>query len=56
MLRNGKKITLIAQNKITNDFYRRKSRHFSDKEYTGIVMMINVVKLWNRIAIPFGKK
>lgn len=52
----AEKITLIAQNKITDDFYSRISKHFSDKEYTGIVMMINVVNLWNRIAIPFGKK
>ncbi len=56
MLELAEKITLIAQNEMTDDFYNRISKHFSDKEYIGIVMMINIVNVWNRIAIPFGKK
>lgn len=51
----AEKLTLISQNEITDELYSRISEHFTDKEYTGIVMMINVINLWNRIAIPFGK-
>ncbi len=52
----AERITLIAQNEISDDLYHMVSKYFSDKEYIEIVMMINTVNLWNRIAITFGKK
>lgn len=52
----AERITLIAQNEISDDLYHVVSKYFSEKEYIEIVMLINTVNLWNRIAIPFGKK
>lgn len=44
-------ITLIANIGMSEDLYNRVREHFSEKEYTDLVLIINQINSWNRLSI-----
>lgn len=47
-------ITLIATKKVPNKFYEHVRNYFSEKQYVDLVLLINQINSWNRIAISMG--
>lgn len=50
----AKKVTLIAENSISNEDYLNISKFLSEKEYVDYLLLINQVNSWNRISIGVG--
>ncbi|MFA5692417.1 MAG: carboxymuconolactone decarboxylase family protein [Acholeplasmataceae bacterium] len=44
-------VTLIANLGMSEDLYNRVREHFSEKEYTDLVLIINQINSWNRLSI-----
>lgn len=47
-------VTQVAQHGVPQDVYDRVLQYFSEKEYMDILMAINIINSWNRIAISTG--
>lgn len=47
-------VTLIATQRVPNDLYERVRKQFSAKQYVQLIMAINVINNWNRLAIATG--
>jgi alkylhydroperoxidase AhpD family core domain len=47
-------VTLIANAGVPQDIYEEVRKHFSEEEYVGLIMAINAINSWNRIAISTG--
>lgn len=47
-------ISLIATKKVPDSLYQEVRQHFSEKEYVDLVLLINQINSWNRIAISMG--
>jgi len=47
-------VTLIANKRVPDDLYNRIRKHFSEKEYVDLVLIINQINSWNRISIAMG--
>jgi len=48
------KVTLIAENGVSEELYQRVREYFDEREYVDLVMIINQVNMWNRISISMG--
>ncbi len=46
-------VTLIAQNRISDELYESVSKHFSEKELVDLTMAVIAINGWNRLAISF---
>ncbi|MBV6425506.1 MAG: hypothetical protein NAOJABEB_03327 [Steroidobacteraceae bacterium] len=46
-------VTVISQNDIPDDLYRRVHAHFSEKELVDLTLAITTINSWNRLAISF---
>ncbi|MCD9021789.1 carboxymuconolactone decarboxylase family protein [Cohnella silvisoli] len=44
-------VTLIAQDGLPNEIYEQVRVHFDEREFMNMIMAINVINSWNRIAI-----
>jgi AhpD family alkylhydroperoxidase len=49
-------VTLIPNKGVPDELYNRIRRHFSEKEYVDLVILINQINSWNRISIAMGNK
>lgn len=49
-------MTLIAERGVSDELYQQVRNHFNEKEYVDLVMIINQINTWNRIAISMGNK
>lgn len=47
-------ITLISNNGVPNDLYEKVRQFFTEKEYVDLIMAINAINCWNRMAISTG--
>ncbi len=47
-------LTLIATQRVSNDLYERLRVHFTAAQYVQLIMAINVINNWNRLAIATG--
>ncbi|RTE03010.1 carboxymuconolactone decarboxylase family protein [Paenibacillus whitsoniae] len=47
-------VTRIADKGVPNDVYARVREQFTEKEYVTLIMAINTINSWNRIAISTG--
>ncbi|MFC5464070.1 carboxymuconolactone decarboxylase family protein [Lederbergia graminis] len=49
-------VTLIADNGVNDDLYERVRKHYDEKEYVDLIMIINQINIWNRISISMGNQ
>jgi len=49
-------VTLISNKGVSDELYNRIRKHFSEKEYVDLVILINQINSWNRISIAMGNK
>lgn len=49
-------ITLIPNKGVPDELYNRIRKHFSEKEYVELVIIMNQINSWNRISISMGNK
>jgi AhpD family alkylhydroperoxidase len=47
-------VTLIADGGVSQELYEKVRKFFSEKEYMDIIMAINTINCWNRLAIATG--
>ncbi|WP_155590960.1 carboxymuconolactone decarboxylase family protein [Lysinibacillus cavernae] len=47
-------ITLISEKRVPDDLYERVRKHFDEKAYVDLVILINQINSWNRISIAMG--
>lgn len=47
-------ITLIPEKRVSNYLYERVRKHFDEKAYVDLVILINQINSWNRISIAMG--
>lgn len=46
-------VTLIADNHVPDEIYQQAQKQFNDEELVKLMIAINMINLWNRIAITF---
>lgn len=47
-------VTLISKNGVSEELYGRVREHYDEREFVAIIMAINTINSWNRIAISTG--
>lgn len=47
-------VTRISENGVPQAVYEKVREHFDEKEYVTLIMAINTINAWNRIAISTG--
>ncbi|GIP22060.1 carboxymuconolactone decarboxylase family protein [Paenibacillus sp. J22TS3] len=47
-------VTRISEAGVPDSVYENVRKHFSEKEYIDLVMAVNVIGSWNRLAIATG--
>lgn len=47
-------ITLIPKKRVPDELYERVRKHFDEKAYVDLVILINQINSWNRISIAMG--
>ncbi|QNF30458.1 carboxymuconolactone decarboxylase family protein [Metabacillus elymi] len=47
-------VTLIPNKRVPDELYNRIRKHYSEKEYVDLVLIINQINSWNRISISMG--
>jgi len=47
-------ITLIPEKRVPDELYERVRKHFDEKAYVDLVILINQINSWNRISIAMG--
>ncbi|MEK8197955.1 carboxymuconolactone decarboxylase family protein [Lysinibacillus sp. FSL M8-0134] len=47
-------ITLIPEKRVPDVLYERVRKHFDEKTYVDLVILINQINSWNRISIAMG--
>ncbi|MEY2355981.1 carboxymuconolactone decarboxylase family protein [Lysinibacillus capsici] len=47
-------ITLIPEKRVSDGLYERVRKHFDEKAYVDLVILINQINSWNRISIAMG--
>jgi AhpD family alkylhydroperoxidase len=46
-------ITLVADDHVPDEIYKRVRPHFTDEELVKLTMAINVINAWNRLNVAF---
>ncbi|WP_249872512.1 carboxymuconolactone decarboxylase family protein [Oceanobacillus saliphilus] len=49
-------ITWISEKGVPDDLYHRVRNHYDEKSYVDLVLIINQINMWNRLAISMGNK
>ncbi|WP_027725890.1 carboxymuconolactone decarboxylase family protein [Tuberibacillus calidus] len=47
-------VTLISHGGVPQELYEKVRQYFTEKEYIDLIMAINTINCWNRIAISTG--
>ncbi|GLX70443.1 carboxymuconolactone decarboxylase family protein [Paenibacillus glycanilyticus] len=47
-------LTLVATAGVPQDVYEEVRKHFDEEQYVGLIIAINAINSWNRIAIATG--
>ncbi|WP_240417492.1 carboxymuconolactone decarboxylase family protein [Paenibacillus periandrae] len=47
-------VTLISKEGVTQELYEKVREHFDETEFVNLIMAINTINSWNRIAISTG--
>ncbi|WP_336785638.1 carboxymuconolactone decarboxylase family protein [Paenibacillus sp. MMO-177] len=47
-------VTLISNAGVPQDLYAEVRKHFTEEEYVGLLLAINAINSWNRVAIATG--
>lgn len=47
-------VTLIAERGVSEEVYAQVREHFEEKQIVSLIMAINVINCWNRLAITTG--
>ncbi|EMJ97429.1 carboxymuconolactone decarboxylase family protein [Leptospira sp. WS58.C1] len=47
-------VTKISEHGVPDDLYTRVRAHFEEKEFIALIVVINTINSWNRIAISTG--
>lgn len=47
-------VTCISEAGVPSELYEEVSKHFNESEYVALIMAINAINCWNRIAISTG--
>ena len=47
-------VTLITKDGVPDALYQQVREHFDENQYTAMIMAINTINSWNRIAISTG--
>ncbi|WJQ82646.1 carboxymuconolactone decarboxylase family protein [Brevibacillus brevis] len=47
-------VTVITANGVSEELYQQVREHFDENEYVSLIMAINTINCWNRIAISTG--
>ena len=47
-------VTLVPTKRVPDDLYNRVRKHFSEKDYVDLVILINQINSWNRLSISMG--
>jgi AhpD family alkylhydroperoxidase len=48
-------VTLIPTKRVPDQLYQRVRNHYDEKQYVDLVLIINQINTWNRIAIAMGQ-
>jgi AhpD family alkylhydroperoxidase len=54
MLELAEAVTLISEQGVPLELFEKVKQHFSDAELVDLIMAINTINSWNRIAITTG--
>ncbi len=54
MLELAEAVARISEQGVPTDLYNRVREHFTEEEYVDVIMAVNVINSWNRIAIATG--
>ena len=49
-------VTLIPTKRVPDELYQRVRNHYDEKQYVDLVLIINQINTWNRMAISMGFK
>jgi AhpD family alkylhydroperoxidase len=47
-------VTRISEQGVPQELYERVQAHFDEKEFVTLIMAINTINAWNRLAISTG--
>ncbi|PAE34277.1 carboxymuconolactone decarboxylase family protein [Bacillus sp. 7884-1] len=47
-------VTLIPTKRVPDELYQRVRKHYDEKQYVDLVLIINQINSWNRISIAMG--
>ncbi|MFD2611648.1 carboxymuconolactone decarboxylase family protein [Paenibacillus gansuensis] len=47
-------VVRISEQGVPQDLYERVRAHFDEKEYVNLIMAVNTINAWNRLAISTG--
>ncbi len=47
-------VTLISEKRVDDELYQRVREHYDEKEYVDLIVIINQINMWNRLAISMG--
>lgn len=47
-------VTLISVNGVSDDLYQRVRKHFNEKQYVDLIILINTINSWNRLSISMN--
>jgi len=47
-------VTLIPTKRVPEELYHRVRKHYDEKQYVDLVLIINQINSWNRISISMG--
>lgn len=53
-LQLAENITLISEKGVSDKLYNQVREHYDEKEYVDLVIIINQINMWNRLAISMG--
>lgn len=49
-------MTLISEKGVSDELYDQVREHYDEKEYVDLVMIINLINMWNRLSISMGNQ
>lgn len=49
-------MTLISEKGVNDELYNRVRKHYDEKSYVDLVMIINQINTWNRLSISMGNE
>ena len=47
-------VTLVPTKRVPDDLYNQVRKHFCEKDYVDLVILINQINSWNRLSISMG--